>query len=56
MAATLVRHASASSVVSEEKIIQDMLYRIRQINYIPEDMALLDFNVDGCILGKVCPT
>lgn len=46
-----------STTINEEQLIQDMLYRIRQINIMPEDIksTLLDFQVDGINLGLVRP-
>jgi len=39
------------------KIVQDALYRIRQVNSIPNEVRknLISFQVDGNILGKVTP-
>ena len=54
MSTTVVRHASTLAS-SEEKVMQDMIYRVRQINHMPEDIrsSLLDFTVDGIRLGRV---
>ena len=40
---------------NDAQVVQDMLYRIRQVNYMPEDIraSLLDFVVDGRKVGKV---
>jgi isopentenyldiphosphate isomerase len=45
------------SIASEEDVIQDMLYRIRQCNNMPDEIraSLLTFQVDGVHLGKVQP-
>jgi len=42
---------------SDETVVQDMLYRIRQVNVMPPDVEcqLLDFSVDGIHLGEVTP-
>jgi 8-oxo-dGTP pyrophosphatase MutT (NUDIX family) len=41
----------------ERKLIQDMLYRIRDCNQMPGDLrsGIIDFKVDGSVLGKVDP-
>ena len=41
--------------MSEEKLVQDMLYRIRQCNNMPDEIksSLIEFQVDGLLLGKV---
>jgi 8-oxo-dGTP pyrophosphatase MutT (NUDIX family) len=46
------------NVEDDTKLVQDMLYRIDQINNIPQDVysSLLDFVVDGITLGKVTPS
>jgi Domain of unknown function (DUF4743) len=46
-----------ASISKEEKLIQDMLYRIRQVNSVPADVrdSLLDFRVDGVKLGHFRP-
>jgi hypothetical protein len=40
-----------------EKLVQDMLYRVRKINYMPDEIrsSLLEFRVDGIKVGKVHP-
>jgi Domain of unknown function (DUF4743) len=45
------------SISKGEKLIQDMLYRMRQVNSVPADVrdSLLDFRVDGVKLGQVRP-
>lgn len=45
------------SLSNEEKLMQDMLYRIRQVNSVPADIrsSLLDFRVNGVKLGQVRP-
>lgn len=37
--------------------MQDMLYRIRDCNKIPDDLrsSIIDFQLDDCVLGKVDP-
>jgi isopentenyldiphosphate isomerase len=49
------RYSSTTS--SEVQTVQDMLYRVREINHMPDDIRrnLLDFQVDGVALGKVRP-
>ena len=39
----------------KDKVVQDMLYRIRQCNLVPDEVRrqLVDFVVDGKVLGKV---
>jgi hypothetical protein len=41
--------------MDDSKVVQDMLYRIRAVNKVPDEVrpSLLDFQVDGIILGKV---
>jgi 8-oxo-dGTP pyrophosphatase MutT (NUDIX family) len=41
----------------EENVVQDMLYRIRQCNNIPDaiEASLITFQIDGVHLGKVRP-
>jgi len=41
----------------EEQLIRNMLYRIRKCNEMPENLRsrIVDFQVDGCVLGKVDP-
>jgi hypothetical protein len=45
----------ASSTIDEEQLVKDMLYRIRQVNRMSDDVrsSLIDFQVDGLKLGKV---
>lgn len=42
---------------AEERVMQDALYRIREVNRMPDEVRnnLLDFAVDGTVLGKVRP-
>ena len=62
-ASLLVRRASTATATSltttkaEEKVLADALYRIRKVNYMPEEIrsSLLDFTVDGTVLGNVRP-
>jgi hypothetical protein len=39
----------------DEKLVQDMLYRVGKINYMPDEIrsSLLEFRVDGIKVGKV---
>lgn len=41
----------------ERKLMEDMLYRIRDCNQMPDDLrsSIVDFRVDGSVLGKVDP-
>ena len=41
----------------EGKLMQDMLYRIRDCNQMPDDLrsSIIDFQLDDCVLGKVDP-
>jgi len=41
----------------EEKLMEDMLYRIRDCNQMPENLRsrIVDFRLDGSVLGKVDP-
>jgi hypothetical protein len=58
-----VRTFSHSKVVTmavavtstDEKLMKDMLYRVRQVNRMTDDIrrSLLDFRVDGKNMGKV---
>jgi hypothetical protein len=43
------------SKCEEEAVVQDMLYRIRQVNSMPQEVEsrLIDFSVDGIQLGEV---
>jgi hypothetical protein len=45
----------ASTTRDNEQLVQDMLYRIRQVNHMPEEVrsSLIDFQVEGVKLGKV---
>lgn len=54
------RHQSSSiratkSECEDEAVVTDMLYRIRQVNSMPQEVEsrLLDFLVDGIQLGQV---
>jgi hypothetical protein len=49
--------SSTSSVIDEPQLMQGMLQRIRNINQMPDDIraSVLDFTVDGVMLGKVGP-
>lgn len=46
-----------SDVVDEDKLMRDVLYRIRDCNRMPDDLRsnIVDFVVDGSVLGKVDP-
>eukprot|EP00980_Cylindrotheca_fusiformis_P029075 scaffold22713_cov139-Cylindrotheca_fusiformis.AAC.12 len=48
---------AASSQVDDTQLVQDMLYRIRRINNMPDDVRsnLVEFQVDGSALGKLRP-
>ncbi len=41
----------------EEKLVKDMLYRIRDCNQMPDNLRsrIIDFRLDGFVLGKVDP-
>ena len=43
--------------VDEAQVMQNILYRVRHVNYMPDDIrqSLLGFRVDGIPLGKVRP-
>lgn len=43
-----------ASTHDQKKLVQDMLYRIRQVNQAPP-ITCVDFSVDGVVLGKVAP-
>jgi len=49
--------AEKTTMHDERNLMQDMLYRIRDCNQIPDDLRsrILDFRVDGLVLGKVDP-
>jgi 8-oxo-dGTP pyrophosphatase MutT (NUDIX family) len=51
-------HHRCSSVQQDAQIMQHMLYRVRQVNSMPDDVrkSLLDFRVDHIHLGRVTPT
>jgi hypothetical protein len=44
-----------STTKDDEQLVQNMLYRIRQVNHMPEEVrsSLIDFQVEGVKLGKV---
>ncbi len=46
---------TGADLLDQAKVVQDMLYRIRQVNYMPDDIrqSLLPFVVDGVTVGKV---
>jgi isopentenyldiphosphate isomerase len=48
---------SLETTMSEEKVVQNMLYRIRKCNNMPDEIrkTLLPFHIDGVVLGKVRP-
>ncbi len=48
---------NSNSTLNDEKVVQDMLYRIRHVNSMPPEVEskLLDFTVDGIQLGEVTP-
>lgn len=47
--------SSITSAIDEAQLMRDMLYRVRSINQMPDDVraSALDFTVDGVTLGKV---
>jgi hypothetical protein len=46
---------ATKSKYEDEAVVKDMLYRIRQVNAMPQEVEsrLLDFLVDGIQLGEV---
>ena len=46
---------TAADTIHQAQLVQDMLYRVRSINQMPDDVRanLMDFVVDGVKLGKV---
>jgi hypothetical protein len=46
---------ATKSECDDEAVVKDMLYRIRQVNSMPQEVEsrLLDFLVDGIQLGQV---
>lgn len=50
----LLSSRRVASALDQEKLVQDMLYRIRQVNQAPPT-SCVDFSVDGVVLGKVSP-
>lgn len=48
---------STSSSLDDKTVVQNMLYRIRQVNIMPPEVesTLLNFTVDGIHLGEVTP-
>lgn len=58
-----LRHPSHSRILMRKanrnpKLMQDILFRVRDVNYMPDDIrkSLLHFTVDGLNLGKVRPS
>lgn len=49
--------SSIMTKCSDETVVQDMLYRIRQVNSMPPEVesTLCDFCVGGLLLGEVTP-
>lgn len=49
---------AVTSQANDEQLVQDMLYRLRRMNYMPPEVrsSLLEFQVDGISLGKVKAT
>lgn len=47
----------SSTLSTEAQTVQDMLFRVREINRMPDDirLSLLNFEVDGVFLGKIRP-
>ena len=58
LSATQGSGTSSPVDLAEEKLMQDMLYRIRDCNQMPDNLrsSIVDFKVDGLVLGKVDPT
>jgi hypothetical protein len=52
------QNGTPSSPQDETQVVQNMLYRIRNVNKIPDDIraSLIDFVVDEKRLGKVRPS
>lgn len=44
-----------NTIVVNEQMIQDMLYRIRYCNNVPNDLEIIELIVDNISLGKVRP-
>ena len=46
-----------TTVLYDQQLLQDMLYRIRQVRHVPTEIrdSLLEFRVDGIKLGQVRP-
>jgi 8-oxo-dGTP pyrophosphatase MutT (NUDIX family) len=57
IACTAKFSTTTSVAADEEQLMQDMLYRIRQCNNMPDEIrsSLIEFQVDGKMLGKVRP-
>ena len=55
--AATVGNAATSTTLCDPQLLQDMLYRIRQVSHVPPDIrdSLLEFRVDGIKLGQVRP-
>jgi len=49
--------STTATTIEDEKVMQDLLFRIRKVNQISPDIkaSLLNFVVDGKIVGKVRP-
>lgn len=47
----------SEEAAKKERVMQDVLYRVRDVNKMPDAIrsSLLDFTVDGQVLGKVLP-
>jgi hypothetical protein len=52
---TVPRRPLHAMKCDDEAVVQDMLYRIRQVNSMPQEVEskLLEFSVDGSQLGEV---
>ena len=49
--------ASTMAIITDAPTVQEMLYRVREINHMDDAVrqSLLEFRVDGLALGKVTP-
>ena len=49
--------AAETTILYDQQLLQDMLYRIRQVRHVPNEIrdSLLEFRVDGIKLGQVRP-
>ena len=53
----VTRKFLATTISQDQQLLEDMLYRIRQVSHVPSDIrdSLLEFRVDGITLGQVRP-